>query len=66
MLTDKLIDVYYWKWFHIWWYQYLFEKPFDLRRLFCRMGNHKCGPVYYNTCGLEPNMRCQNCGDYIG
>lgn len=53
------------RWFDYTFYQYLFERPFDLTKLWCRIGYHKCGPVYYNPNGLEPDGHCKNCGDEI-
>jgi len=47
-------------------YKYLFEIPFTIRALFCRMDGHKCGVVWYNPNGYEPDMTCKNCGDDLG
>lgn len=47
-------------------WKYLFEKPFNLRKLLCRIQKHKCGPIWFNPGALEPNMYCKNCGDYLG
>lgn len=55
------------KWFTRGWWGYLFEKKsvdyswFTVLR--CRIKGHKCGVVWYNTTGLEPDMTCKNCGD---
>jgi hypothetical protein len=46
--------------------KYLFAKPFSIRSLFCRMNGHKCGVVWYNVGGDEPDMHCKNCGDDLG
>jgi len=54
------------KWLSLWWYQYLFEKPFTIRKIFCRIKGHPNGPVWYNPEGLEPNMCCRDCSDYLG
>ena len=32
----------------------------------CRIGGHKCGTIYYNPGGYEPDYRCKNCSDDIG
>jgi len=45
---------------------YLFEKPFTIRKFFCRLGGHKCGVWFYNPNGLEPDMHCMNCDDDLG
>ena len=46
--------------------KYLFEKPFTFRRLICRWQSHKCGVIWYNIGGIEPDMHCKNCGDDLG
>jgi hypothetical protein len=53
------------KWFDKYWWKYLLEKPLNWTKFWCRMGGHKCGPIYYNPYGLEPDMRCKNCDDEI-
>ena len=53
------------KWFTKGWWLYLLERPVSLRKFFCRMKGHS-GPVWYNLCGLEPDMHCINCGDDLG
>ena len=45
--------------------KYLFEKPFTIRRMICRLRGHKCG-VWWNSHNLEPDMHCRNCGDDLG
>jgi hypothetical protein len=58
------------KWFTKEWYKYLLESKnpdvswFTVVR--CRMGGHKCGVVWYNFDGLEPDMHCKECGDDLG
>ena len=47
------------------WYRYLFAKPLSLRAVICRWNGHKCGVVWYNPGGLEPDMHCRNCGDNL-
>lgn len=32
----------------------------------CRWRGHPAGVVFYNTYGLEPDMTCKGCGDYVG
>lgn len=68
------------RWFTRCWWSYLLERPhygwahygmFSRWRdwwtaIRCRASGHKCGPIWHNPGGLEPNMRCINCGDYIG
>jgi len=53
-----LFSIDYWK--------YLLKEPFSIRAFFCRMNGHKCGVVWYNVCGYEPDMTCKNCGDDLG
>jgi hypothetical protein len=52
------------KWFSISWYQYLFEIPFNLRKLMCRIRRHPCGSIYFSH-GSEPDYRCKNCKDEL-
>jgi hypothetical protein len=35
------------------------------RRVRCRAGGHRPGPIWFNAGGLEPDGRCQGCGDTI-
>lgn len=57
------------RWFTISWWRYLCAKPAHGISLwtafFCRVGGHKCGPIYFNPMGYEPDDRCKNCNDYI-
>lgn len=47
--------------------KFLFEKPFTFAKFWCRLGGHKCGPIWYNNSdALEPDMRCKNCEDNLG
>ena len=32
----------------------------------CRALGHRCGVIWYNPYGLEPDMHCKNCGDDLG
>ena len=60
------------KWFTKEWWNYLLEKPKDSSytnwwvRFHCRRKGHPCGPWYHNIGGLEPDMHCKHCGDYLG
>ena len=62
------------KWFSIWWWKYLFEPRKSWRQqavswlttMRCRLAYHPCGTVYYNPGGLEPDMRCKDCGEDLG
>lgn len=58
------------QWFSLDWWKYLLAKPARGttigRAFWCRIKNHPSGLVWYNPCGLEPDMRCKNCGDFIG
>ena len=58
------------RWFNLDWWRYLLAIPApDTTRwiaFWCRMRNHPAGLVWYSPNGLEPDMRCKNCGDDIG
>lgn len=61
------------RWFTLSWWKYLFKKRnFTygyigmIRTIICRIKNHPCGVVWYNSLGIEPDMHCKNCGDDIG
>ena len=34
--------------------------------ILCRVKEHPNGVMWYNTGGLEPNMRCRDCGEDLG
>jgi hypothetical protein len=57
-------------WFTINWWKYLLEKKSEdvswLEVIICRSKGHKCGVIWYNPGGLEPDMTCINCGDDLG
>jgi len=53
-------------WFTKSWWQYLLEKPCNPKKFFCRANGHKCGVIYFNPGGYEPNMHCKNCDDDLG
>lgn len=37
------------------------------RAFWCRWRGHPAGPVWFaDATALEPDMRCQNCGDVLG
>lgn len=50
---------------------YLFREADDpeycscLERLLCRLQGHPEGPIWQNSSGLEPDMRCRKCGDLL-
>ena len=53
--------------FQPWWWKFLLSKPLTWTKFWCRLGNHKDGPILYNfDGGLEPDMHCINCDDYLG
>jgi len=52
--------------FSIGWWKFVFDKPLTLRKVLCRMTNHRPGVYWYNVGGLEPDMRCQGCDDDLG
>jgi len=55
--------------FYIWWWRMILTKPAYgiswLTAIICRIRNHPCGVIWYNASGLEPDMRCKNCEDYL-
>ena len=56
-------------WFTISWWKYLLQKPNECGAIvsfICRAKGHPCGVWFYNSGGLVPDMRCKNCGDYLG
>ena len=57
-------------WFTLDWWKYLLAKKSpDYPRwavIRCRINGHKCGVVWYNPYGYEPNMTCKGCGDDLG
>lgn len=54
------------RWWHITWYLYLFEKPFNITKLRCRYKGHPNGEIHFNPNGLEPDHRCKDCYDDLG
>ncbi len=51
-------------WFYLSFWKYLLEKPVTWKKFWCRASLHKCGPIWHNPGGSEPNYKCQNCGDF--
>jgi hypothetical protein len=51
------------RWFTISWWKYLLKGCTGWRNFWCRVSIHKCGIVYYNPTGLEPDWHCKNCGE---
>lgn len=54
------------KWFTFMWWKYLFKDCKSPIQFLCRINNHKCGVVWYNLYGNEPDMHCRNCGEDLG
>lgn len=58
------------RWLSFLWYKYLFSNiPIDsniFKSVVCRLQKHKCGVVWYNIGGVEPDMHCKNCGEDLG
>jgi len=61
----------------LYWYKYLFgsfHPPYKktkykwpgFRVVWCRFREHPYGVVWYNTAGLDPDMRCKGCGEDLG
>ena len=48
------------------WWKYILERPMTIRKIICRINNHRTGVIWFNLDGLEPNMNCRNCGDELG
>lgn len=45
---------------------YWCSSPMGWRGAICRWRNHPAGVKWVNTSGLEPDMRCRNCGEDLG
>jgi hypothetical protein len=60
------------KWFSVGWWKYLFSPPYSYyqhlnwQMFICRAKGHPNGTVWYNPGGLEPDMRCKDCGEDLG
>jgi len=56
--------------FRVSFWKYLLEKPADGINLWtafwCRLSGHRCGVIFYNVGGDEPDYRCKNCFDDLG
>ncbi len=52
------------------WLKYLFAKKHPdyswIEVLVCRLEGHPNGVVWFCPDGLEPDMQCRDCGDYLG
>lgn len=75
-LRDRVVT-WLWCWVFCWlqpsWYAYVFaprafcnDDEWLPRVWWCRMRGHPYGVVWYNPGGMEPDMRCKNCGDDLG
>ena len=53
------------RWLNIEWYKYLFKPWRGFKTLFCRFRGHG-DVIWFNSGGLEPDMRCKNCGEDLG
>lgn len=45
---------------------YYFAKPFSFVALWCRVKGHPNGAKWYDAGGVEPDMKCVDCGDCLG
>lgn len=54
------------RWFRYSWWSYLLQDCKGWTHFWCRVSQHKCGVWWYNSHGLEPDMRCQNCNEDLG
>ena len=54
------------KWFTYRWWYYLLKNNTGIRNIICRAKGHPSGPWYYNSCGIEPDYRCQDCEEDLG
>ncbi|KKM73599.1 hypothetical protein LCGC14_1408840 [marine sediment metagenome] len=58
------------KYFNLQWYKYLFSETSNeigwILTIWCRLRKHPAGISLYYPGGLEPGMRCKNCGDDLG
>lgn len=64
----KLKNIYHHiiKWFYLDWYKYVFEKPYNKTKVWCRLRGHPYNIIWYNSSGIEPDTRCSNCLDDLG
>lgn len=48
------------------WWAYIFEKPYNLTKIWCRTKDHPKGYVWISPGNIEPDFHCKNCGDFLG
>jgi hypothetical protein len=58
-------SLFHTSWFTKSWWDYLLEKPINLRTFICRVRGH-AGVAWYNIYGYEPDMTCKFCDDDVG
>ena len=55
---------------HLWWWRgLLLCRNFGFgvwRNVWCWIRGRHGDPIWYNGAGLEPDMRCQDCGEDLG
>jgi hypothetical protein len=61
------------RWLTLIWWRYILDDSFAnkgygtyLSRIWCRIRRHPSGPWFANAGGLEPDMRCKDCGEDLG
>jgi hypothetical protein len=54
------------KWLTRAWWQYLLAGRPSWGRLLCRAKGHPNGVWWFNVGGVEPDMRCKDCGENLG
>lgn len=53
-------------WFSPHWWRYLLTDCRGWENFRCRVHGHPDGVWFYNVGGLEPDMRCKDCGENLG
>lgn len=53
-------------WLQLWWWKYLLHNCKGWTNFWCRAKGHPSGVWWYNVNGLEPDMRCKDCGENLG
>lgn len=55
-----------WRWFDPRWWRYLSEGCTGWRNWWCRVRGHPYDVRWYTLTKMEPDMRCENCGEDLG
>jgi hypothetical protein len=57
---------HFYRWLTRAWWRHLLAGCKGWRHFRCRLRGHPRGVVWYNVGGSEPDMRCRDCGEYLG